>query len=72
MDYVCIKCNARWKHGREADGPSGSLCDKCLVQYIRGKQLFKGYEDCFRRKGVFCPEKECTYFDLCNKGVTSS
>lgn len=69
MDYVCIKCGARWTNEVAAEGPSGGLCDECLVNYVRGKQRSRGYDECFRAKGCFCPKKECTYFKLCNENV---
>ena len=69
MDYVCIKCGAKWEDHHPAEGPSGGLCLDCLIAYVRGKQRFHGYEECFKTKGCFCPKKECTYFELCNKGL---
>jgi len=72
MTHICIKCGHVWIDGKPSDDLSGGVCGECITIYIRNKQIDKGYEPCFRSKGIFCPDKECSYFETCNKGVTSS
>lgn len=46
---------------------SGGLCDKCFTEWVRGKQLERGFEDCFRRAIEVCSRTECTFHELCCK-----
>jgi hypothetical protein len=64
MTYICIKCQALWVIGEPTAEFSGGLCDDCIVDYVRSKQLKDGFEDCFRRAVEVC-DKECKYHELC-------
>ena len=67
MRYVCIKCRDFWVDDIDRDFISGGLCESCIIDYVRAKQLTKGFEDCFRRNIELCSKKECDYWELCNK-----
>ena len=66
MTYLCIKCKAIWVIGTPTSTSefSGGICEKCIIEYIRAKQIIKGFEDCFRRATEIC-DKECRYHELC-------
>jgi hypothetical protein len=67
MKYVCIKCRESWLEGTDIEIISGSLCDPCITQYIRAKQIERGYLDCFRQNIELCSAKKCDYWQACNK-----
>ena len=67
MTYLCIKCKAIWVVGEPTSEFSGGLCDSCITEYVRSKQLKNGFEDCFRRAVEVCDKFECKYHELCCK-----
>jgi hypothetical protein len=69
MNYVCIRCGATWVIGEFSGEPSGGLCDVCITQYVRERQKSQGYYDCFRRATENCSEKECSYWEPCNRDL---
>ncbi len=69
MTHICIKCGHVWVNDLPSEDLSGGVCDECITAYVRNKQIERGYDPCFRRKGIMCPDKECTYFETCNKNT---
>ena len=68
MTYICIKCETKWTIGKPTAEVSGGLCDSCITQYVRRKQISQGFHDCFRRATAICARPECSYFWHCLKG----
>jgi hypothetical protein len=68
VEYICIKCRRTWSEGKDAEGPSGGLCDQCITEYIRKKQRKEGHKDCFRRATEECSE-DCKYKTECLKYI---
>jgi len=48
---------------------SGGLCDQCITDYVRAKQIKNGFEDCFKRAVEVCGRDDCNYHDLCCRGL---
>lgn len=69
MTHVCIKCGHVWIEGSPSDDLSGGVCDECITAYIRNRQIRDGYDPCFRSKGIMCPDKNCKYFESCNRNT---
>ncbi len=69
MTHICIKCGHVWINGSPSEDLSGGICDECITTYIRNRQRGRGYVPCFRSKGIMCPDRECTYFEACNKNT---
>lgn len=67
MKYICIKCRVFWVDGVNRDSISGGVCESCITDYIRTRQIEKGFEDCFRRNTELCSKKECDYWEICNR-----
>ena len=67
MTYICIKCDRLWVVGEPSAEWSGGLCDDCITEYVRSKQIRDGFEDCFRRAIEICSKSECRYHELCCK-----
>jgi len=65
MTYICIKCKALWVVDEPSAEFSGGLCEKCLIDYVRGRQTKEGNEPCFRRAVEVCSREECTFHELC-------
>jgi len=69
MTYVCIKCGRIWIRGESSGEPSGGLCVDCATDYIRMKQMQRGFHDCFRRSTEICATVNCSYWSCCNKDL---
>jgi hypothetical protein len=65
MTYLCIKCKAIWVVGEPSSEFSGGLCDTCITNYIRERQIKSGFEDCFRRATEVCGKVDCRYHEHC-------
>jgi len=67
MRYICIKCGLIWIVDGNTEESSGGICDACIIEYIRARQLAYGFHDCFRRNKELCSDTKCSYWDICNK-----
>jgi hypothetical protein len=69
MTYVCIRCGRKWVVSDPSGHASGSICEECMIVYVRCKQKSKGFHDCFRRAVEECSETDCTWHELCCKNL---
>jgi len=69
MTYICVKCRRTWHDGDPTDDYSGGICDECITEYVRQRQLKNGFNDCFKRATEECSHDNCTYWDLCCRDV---
>ena len=65
MTYVCIRCGRKWTVCSQSNHASGSICEPCMIDYVRCKQRNQGCEDCFKKATEVCSEGECTWHELC-------
>lgn len=79
MQKQCIRCGKVWDSalGNSADGlKSHGLCLDCLLERLtplfRNRQIAEGNPDCFGKALGHCERKDCSYFDLCVKGIVGS
>ena len=66
MRYVCIKCGKKWNGKNKSEDVSGSICKKCIKEYIHKKQVGEGKSPCF--SGIYdCWQWDCKYWETCQR-----